>query len=150
MDFRIRTLFFVVIPGLPFPELGSASVIFNPGEKAKNVAPVEEEKVVGSAFGSWRDGGGEIFAGGVRTAPYGKYTARAQFDIGLAREKQGANDAAIEAYQAVVTKFPKEPVAADAQYQIGYIWFTAAQLGAKDAAAATNAETAFEDFLLRD
>jgi hypothetical protein len=32
----------------------------------------------------------------VRTAPYGKYTARAQFDIGLAREKQGANDAAFK------------------------------------------------------
>ena len=35
-----------------------------------------------------------------------KYTARAQFDIGLAREKQGANDAALQAYQAVVDKFP--------------------------------------------
>src|SRR5262245_15267652 len=89
-----------------------------------------------------------IFANVVRTAPYGKYTARAQFDIGLAREKQGANDAAIQAYQAVVDKFPNEPVAVDAQYQIGYIWFTAAQLGTKDAAAAANAKTAFEDFLL--
>jgi outer membrane protein assembly factor BamD len=88
-----------------------------------------------------------IFANVVRTAPYGKYTARAQFDIGLAREKQGANDAAIQAYQAVVDKFPNEPVAVDAQYQIGYIWFTAAQLGTKDVAAAANAKTAFEDFL---
>src|SRR5438874_4031068 len=88
-----------------------------------------------------------IFANVVRTAPYGKYTARAQFDIGLAREKQGANDAAIQAYQAVVDKFPNEPVAVDAQYQIGYIWFTAAQTGTKDAAAATNAKTAFQDFL---
>ena len=32
-------------------------------------------------------------------------------------------------------KFPNEPVAVDAQYQIGYIWFTAAQTGTKDAAA---------------
>jgi len=38
-------------------------------------------------------------------------------------------------------------VAVDAQYQIGYIWFTAAQTGTKDAAAATNAKTAFQDFL---
>ncbi|HEU0273078.1 MAG TPA: outer membrane protein assembly factor BamD [Candidatus Udaeobacter sp.] len=89
-----------------------------------------------------------VFANVVRTAPYGKYTARAQFDIGLAREKQGANDAAVQAYQAVVDKFPNEPVAVDAQYQIGYIWFNAAQLGTKDAAAATSAKTAFEDFLL--
>src|SRR5436853_3412884 len=88
-----------------------------------------------------------VFANVVRTAPYGKYTARAQFDIGLAREKQGANDAAIEAYQAVVDKFPNEPIAVDAQYQIGYIWFTAQQLGTNDAAAAGNAKTAFQDFL---
>src|SRR6059058_5389955 len=105
-------------------------------------------KVLGIPVASALDRAVTIFADVVRTAPYGKYTARAQFDIGLAREKQGANDAAIQAYQAVVDKFPNEPIAVDAQYQIGYIWFTAAQLGTKDAAAAANAKTGFEDFLL--
>src|SRR5215471_15107391 len=104
-------------------------------------------KILGIPYASALDRAVTIFANVVRTAPYGKYTARAQFDIGLAREKQGANDAAIQAYQAVVDKFPNEPVAVDAQYQIGYIWFNAAQLGTKDAAAAANAKTAFEDFL---
>ncbi len=91
----------------------------------------------------------EIFAAIIRTAPYGKYTARAQFDIGRAREKEGANDAALAAYQAVVEKFPNSPVAADAQYQIGYIWFTAAHAGTQDLAAATKARVAFQDFLFR-
>src|SRR5881398_398526 len=104
-------------------------------------------KVLGIPIASALDRAVTIFANVVRTAPYGKYTARAQFDIGLAREKQGANDAALQAYQAVADKFPNEPVAVDAQYQIGYIWFTAAQTGTKDAAAATNAKTAFQDFL---
>jgi outer membrane protein assembly factor BamD len=104
-------------------------------------------KFLGIPLASALDRAVSVFANVVRTAPYGKYTARAQFDIGLAREKQGANDAAIQAYQAVVDKFPNEPVAVDAQYQIGYIWFTSAQLGTKDAAAAVNAKTAFEDFL---
>src|SRR6266496_1323977 len=104
-------------------------------------------KFLGIPIASALDRAVTVFANVVRTAPYGKYTARAQFDIGLAREKQGANDAAIQAYQAVVDKFPNEPIAVDAQYQIGYIWFTAAQLGTKDAAAAGNAKTAFEDFL---
>src|SRR6267154_3266220 len=104
-------------------------------------------KFLGIPLASALDRAVTVFANVVRTAPYGNYTARAQFDIGLAREKQGANDAAIQAYQAVVDKFPNEPVAADAQYQIGYIWFTAAQLGTKDAAASANAKTAFEDFL---
>src|SRR6266702_899186 len=104
-------------------------------------------RFLGIPFASALDRAVTIFANVVRTAPYGKYTARAQFDIGLAREKQGANDAAIQAYQAVADKFPNEPVAVDAQYQIGYIWFTAAQTGTKDAAAAANAKTAFQDFL---
>src|SRR6266705_2378993 len=104
-------------------------------------------KVLGIPIASALDRAVTIFANVVRTAPYGRYTARAQFDIGLAREKQGANDAAIQAYQAVVDKFPNEPIAVDAQYQIGYIWFTASQTGTKDAAAASNAKTGFQDFL---
>jgi outer membrane protein assembly factor BamD len=104
-------------------------------------------KFLGISVGNALDKAVEIFAAVVRTAPYGKYTARAQFDIGLAREKQGLNDAALQAYQAVIDKFPNEPVAANAQYQIGYIWFTAARSGTKDLAATKNAKTAFQDFL---
>ncbi|HME87578.1 MAG TPA: outer membrane protein assembly factor BamD [Chthoniobacterales bacterium] len=106
-------------------------------------------KLLGIPFATSMDRAVEIFAAVIRTAPYGKYTARAQFDIGLAREKQGANDAALQAYQAVLDKFPNDPVAADAQYQIGYIWFRASQSGTKDIAAASNARTAFQDFLFR-
>src|SRR5216110_447659 len=104
-------------------------------------------KFLGIPLASALDRAVTIFANVVRTAPYGKYTARAQFEIGVAREKQGANDAALQAYQAVVDKFPNEPVAVDAQYQIGYIWFTAARTGTKDIAAVSNARTAFQDFL---
>src|SRR6266498_5868710 len=109
----------------------------------------KKKRVLGIPFGSSMDNAVTIFAAIVRSAPYGKYTARAQFNIGLAREKQGASEAAIQAYQAVVDKFPNEPIAADAQYQIGYIWFKAARTGTKDAAAITNARTAFQDFLFR-
>src|ERR1043166_5902996 len=104
-------------------------------------------KILGIPVASALDRAVTIFANIVRTAPYGTYTARAQFNIGMARQKQGANDAAIQAYQAVVDKFPNEPIAVDAQYQIGYIWFTASQRGTNDAAAANNAKTAFQDFL---
>src|SRR6184192_2417648 len=106
-------------------------------------------RFLGIPLASALDRAVSVFANVVRTAPYGKYTARAQFDIGLAREKQGANDAALQAYAAVIEKFPNDPVAADAQYQIGYIWFTAARAGTKDIAATNNARTAFQDFLFR-
>ena len=108
----------------------------------------KKKRILGIPFGKSLDRAVTIFASVVRTAPYGKYTARAQFDIGLAREKQNLPEMAIEAYQAVVNRFPNEPVAADAQYQIGYIWFMAARKGTTDAAATSNAKTAFQDFLL--
>jgi outer membrane protein assembly factor BamD len=106
-------------------------------------------KFLGLSVANALDKAVDIFAAIIRTAPYGKYTARAQFGIGLAREKEGANDAAIAAYQAVVDKFPNDPIAADAQYQLGYIWFTSARAGTKDLAAANNSKTAFQDFLFR-
>src|SRR6185369_7424989 len=54
-----------------------------------------------------------------------------------------------QAYQAVIDKFPNDPIAPDAQYQIGYIWYEAARLGTNDQAATQNSRTAFEDFLFR-
>src|SRR5882724_5367136 len=245
MYFQIRTLAVFIVAVLALPDAGTASVIFQPGKKAKYVAPGDEEisgnaaelfqigqtaekegdtkraikaykslvkrhpkdalaagalfraaelqeqrhdylraaesfrqlvekypgnpnfdeaieaqfrigeiylagkkvKLLGIPIASSLDRAVTVFANVVRTAPYGNYTARAQFDIGLVREKQGANDAAIEAYQAVVDKFPNEPIAVDAQYQIGYIWFHASRTGTKDIAAASNAKTAFQDFL---
>ena len=109
----------------------------------------DKHRLFGFTIGSPVDRATEVFASIIRTAPYGKYTARAQFDIGLAREKGKANDAALIAYQAVIDKFPNDPVAANAQYQIGYLWLTAAKAGTKDIDAAQKARTAFEDFLFR-
>lgn len=106
-------------------------------------------KLLGIPFATSMDKAVEVFAAVIRTAPYGRYTVRAQFDIGLAREKQHLNDAALSAYQAVVDKFPNDPLAADAQYQIGYIWLVASKAGTRDVAATKNARVAFQDFLFR-
>jgi outer membrane protein assembly factor BamD len=109
----------------------------------------KKKKILGVPVGSTLDEAVEIFAAIVRSAPYGRYTARAQFDVGRAREKQGSPDLAIDAYQSVVEKFPNDPLAVDAQYQIGYIWFAATRSGTYDPAAAERARTAFQDFLFR-
>jgi outer membrane protein assembly factor BamD len=106
-------------------------------------------KLLGIPVKSAVDKAINIFADIVRSAPYGKYTARAQFGIGLANEKQGNPQAAVLAYQAVVEKFPDHPVAADAQYQIGYLWFNSARGGIRDAKATENAKIGFQDFIYR-
>ena len=106
-------------------------------------------KLLGIPIRSATDRAAEIFAAIVRTAPYGKYTARAQFNIGLAAEKQDNAALAVQAYQAVVEKFPDDPVAVDAQYQIGYLWFNALRNGTRDAKATANARNGFQDFLNR-
>ena len=106
-------------------------------------------KILGLPLSSSMDEAVLIFAAIVRSAPYGRYTARAQFDIGRAREKQGAADLAVAAYQAVVEKFPNDPLAVDAQYQIGYIWMKAASGGSYDPNSAEQARVAFQDFLFR-
>jgi outer membrane protein assembly factor BamD len=106
-------------------------------------------KILGIPIRTSMERATEIFAAIVRNAPYGKYTARAQFNIGLAAEKQGNAEQAVQAYQAVVERFPDHPVAADAQYQIGYLWFNALRNGTRDANATANARNGFQDFLNR-
>ena len=106
-------------------------------------------KILGIPFKASMEEACRIFSAIIRTAPYGKYTARAHFDTGRAREKQGANEAALAAYQQVVEKFPTDPLAVDAQYQIGYIWTKAMKSGTYDPNAAARAKTGFQDFLYR-
>jgi outer membrane protein assembly factor BamD len=106
-------------------------------------------KILGITIHSTMDTAITVFQSIVRTAPYGKYTARAQFDMGRAYEKQGSNELAIAAYQIVVEKFPDDPLAADAQYQIGYIYSMASRSGTYDPNAAAKAKVGYEDFLAR-
>lgn len=106
-------------------------------------------KVLGIPIRGTTDKAIEVFAGVVRLAPYGKYAPRAQFNIARANEKTGNAEAAVAAYQAVVEKYPDDPLAADAQYQIGYLWQRTTKSGVKDAKAATNAKNGYQDFLYR-
>ena len=106
-------------------------------------------KILGIPIKASLDSAIQIFGAIVQSAPYGKYTARAQFNIGRANEKQGNADLAVAAYTAVVEKFPNDPIAVDAQYQIGYLWFKTTGNGTYDAKARANAKTGFSDFLFR-
>ena len=85
----------------------------------------------------------------IKTAPYSKQAPLAQFNLGMALEKQGQSAEAIAAYQLAVDKYPNDDVAADAQYQIGYVQMHLVENGSNDQAARVKARDAFEDFTVR-
>ena len=90
----------------------------------------------------------QIFENIVKTAPFSKWAPLAQFYAGQALEKQGQPEQAIAAYEEVISRYPTDPTAADAQYQIGYVYLVESRT-AQDKGAATKAQEAFEDFLAR-
>jgi outer membrane protein assembly factor BamD len=85
----------------------------------------------------------------VKTAPYSKFAPLAQFNIGMALEKQTRYPEALAAYQLTVDKYPNDDIAGDAQYQIGYVQMHLIDTGSNDRAARVKARDAFEDFLVR-
>lgn len=91
----------------------------------------------------------QIFESVIKAAPYGTYAAPAYFQIGQAREKQHKWTEAIKSYTTILDKYPNNDMAADAQYQIGYAWMSAASEPDYDQSAAAKAIEAYEDFLTR-
>jgi outer membrane protein assembly factor BamD len=86
----------------------------------------------------------------IKNAAYSKYAPLSQFDVGQALEKQNKFPEAVAAYQSVQTKYPNDPIAADAQYQIGYVYMRQSRAeGIYDPSAASKAQDAFTDFMAR-
>ncbi len=88
-----------------------------------------------------------IFASIVKTAPFSRYAPLAQFGIGQAKEKENDLKGAVQAYQVVVDKYPTDPAAADALYQIGFVWMQYSRSGNYDRGAVVKARETFQDFL---
>jgi outer membrane protein assembly factor BamD len=91
----------------------------------------------------------EMFEGIVKRAPFSKWAPLAQFNAGQALEKQGKLVEAIAAYQQVVARYPNDPIADDALYQIGYVRLRESREGSYDRTATEKAREAFEDFVSR-
>src|SRR5436305_7812747 len=90
MYFRIRTLVVFIVTVLALPTIGMASVIFQPGKKAKYVVPGEEE-ISGNAA--------ELF------------------QIGQTAEREGNTKRAIKAYESLVKRHPRDTLAAGALFR---------------------------------
>lgn len=88
-----------------------------------------------------------IFTSIIRNAPFSRYAAASQFNIGMARERSQELRDAVASYQTVVDKYPTDPAAADALYQIGFVWLAISKSGSYDRIATVRARESFEDFL---
>ena len=106
-------------------------------------------KLMGFAVGTSMSTAENMFTTIVKNAPFSAYAPLSQFNAGVAMEKQAKYPEAIAAYEAVLTKYPGDATAADAQYQIGYVRLKEMREGSADAASSTKAREAFEDFIQR-
>jgi len=91
----------------------------------------------------------EMFADIVKRAPFHRLAPMAQFNVGQALEKQTKSPEAIAAYQEVISRYPGDPVAHDAQYQLGYVQYKEAQTGSYNQATRQKAVESFEEYVNR-
>src|SRR5438874_4641295 len=89
MNDRIRFLILIAILAIPFAEWANAAVVFKPGEKAKYIAPGEEEM---------------------------SGNAEQLFHVAQEAENRGNLRRAIKAYRALVRKHPKDALAPGAAF----------------------------------
>ena len=109
----------------------------------------EKKKVFGVPVASSMTRAQAMFETIVKSAPFSKYAALAQFNVGQALEKQGKYPEAMKAYQVVVSKYPGDAIADDALYQVGYVQLRNYREGSYNRADANKAREAFEDFINR-
>jgi len=109
----------------------------------------QKRKLFGMPFAASMVRAQAMFEAIVKNAPFSKLAPLAQFNVGQALEKQAEYDKAIEAYQVTYTKYPTDPIAADALYQVGYVRERQAREGSYDPKTNAKAREAFEDFAAR-
>ncbi len=105
------------------------------------------QKVLGVPTLPSRDRAIAIFSIITNNAPFSRYAPSAEFKIGQAYEMQADYKSAVNAYQKVVDKYPTDPLAADALYQIAYCFQQVAMTGSYDKTNTLRAKEGYEDFL---
>jgi outer membrane protein assembly factor BamD len=109
----------------------------------------QKKKILGVPVGSQLQRSQAMFESIVKKAPFSKWAPLSQFSIGQALEKQGKYPEAIDAYQTCVSRYPNDPIADDALYQVGYVRLRDYREGSYDRASAAKARESFEDFINR-
>jgi outer membrane protein assembly factor BamD len=108
-----------------------------------------QQKFLGVPVGGSAKRAQEMYAAIISNAPFSKYAPIAQFNLGLAYEKQSIPFDAIKAYQKVLDSYPNSDVCDDALYQIAYVYMRVGlATQSQDLSALVQARNTFEDFLI--
>ena len=91
----------------------------------------------------------EMFEAILKRAPFSSGAAQIMLYRAAMLERQSKDQEAILAYQEILERFPSDPAAEDAQYQIGYIRLKGVKHGSYDTVDRIRAQESFEDFLNR-
>jgi outer membrane protein assembly factor BamD len=91
----------------------------------------------------------EMFDAILKRAPFSTQAPQVMLYKAAMLERQGKDQEAIAAYQEILERFPSDPAAEDAQYQIGYIRLKNVRDGSNNRQDKIRAQESFEDFLNR-
>lgn len=91
----------------------------------------------------------EIYEALIRNGPQSKYAPKAQFNIGLAREKQKLYEEAVAAYRKLIERYPDSELVEEAYFQVGAAYAKSARRSEYDKSAANEAVEGYQEYLAR-
>jgi outer membrane protein assembly factor BamD len=91
----------------------------------------------------------EIFEQVVKNGPYSKVGPLAQYQLGLTHERMRDYLLAVKSYEKLLERYPNDPLAESAQFEVGEAYRKEALRAEYDQNAANQAIAAFSDFVVR-
>ncbi len=116
---------------------------------AKRYMNGERRRLFGVKMFASNERAEQMFDTIMKRAPYSRSAAQVMLFRGMMMERQGKDAEALAAYQQIVDRFPTDPIADEAQYQMGYIRVHSVKGGSYDNTDRVRAQESFEDFLNR-
>lgn len=107
----------------------------------------EKEKLFGIAIIPAIDKALEIFEKVVANAPYGKYADIAQFKIGECYKKNGQFKEAADAFNKIVSDYPKSLIYEQAKYEVAFCTYRMSLKPSYDQEPTEEAMKEFEEFI---
>ena len=91
----------------------------------------------------------EVFQKIVEAAPYGAFGEKAQFDLGVAYQKSGRFDDALEAYQSLIDQYPQSSLLQQARLRMAEVSYAKSSSQTRDQSALDEAARQAQGYLKR-